>query len=303
MKNMDAGTVKGFGDEWNTFSHSDIDIESFRDQFERYFSVLPTDCPNADTRAFDLGCGSGRWAWFVAPRVRELCCIDASDKALDVARRNLQAFDNCTFHLASVEALPMADASMDFGYSLGVLHHVPDTQAALCSCARKLKPGGIFLVYLYYAFDNRPAWFRGLWKCSDILRRGISRLPYPPRLWLSQLIALGVYWPLARLALWLEKIGVNVNNLPLSAYRHLPFYAMRTDALDRFGTRLEQRFTRQQIESMLVAAGFENIHFSEHDPFWCVCASRRNEAMEQFSNAENQLVTQGSGGAGGRENH
>jgi hypothetical protein len=53
---------------------------------------------------------------------------------------------------------------MDFGYSLGVLHHVADTEGALRAAVRTLKPGAPLLVYLYYAFDNRPRWSR----CSSI---------------------------------------------------------------------------------------------------------------------------------------
>jgi len=274
MKNIDKATVKGFGEEWQTFSHKDINLEEFRGQFQRYFSILDPGRLHKEARGFDMGCGSGRWAAFVAPQVGELICIDASEEALAVARQNLSLFDNCTFYQASVDELPMEDNSMDFAYSLGVLHHVPDTLAGIRACARKLKPGGVFLVYLYYAFDNRPAWFRWLWKCSDRLRRFISSLPYKPRFVLSQLIAFIVYWPLARLSKWLEKAGVNVENLPLSAYRNMPFYAMRTDALDRFGTPLEQRFTRADIQAMLKSAGFENICFSEHSPYWCATGTK-----------------------------
>jgi ubiquinone/menaquinone biosynthesis C-methylase UbiE len=47
-----------------------------------------------------------------------------------------------------VQELPFADGSMDFGYSLGVLHRVPSIAEALRACTRKLKPGAPFLVYL-----------------------------------------------------------------------------------------------------------------------------------------------------------
>ena len=70
------------------------------------------------------------------------------------------SYSNCEFHCASVDAIPLPDDSADFGYSLGVLHHVPDTQKGILECVRKLKPGAPFLLYLYYAFDNRPWWFR-----------------------------------------------------------------------------------------------------------------------------------------------
>jgi hypothetical protein len=46
---------------------------------------------------------------------------------------------------------------------------------------------------------------------------------------------------------------------------------MRTDALDRFGTRLEQRFSRTQIEQMMITAGLKDIRFSEREPFWVAC--------------------------------
>jgi hypothetical protein len=44
---------------------------------------------------------------------------------------------------------------------------------------------------------------------------------------------------------------------------------MRTDAYDRFCTRLEKRFTRSEIEAMLTRAGFADIRFSNSEPFWC----------------------------------
>ena len=92
--------------------------------------------------------------------------------------------------------------SQDFGYSLGVLHHVPDTTAAIRSCADLLKPGAPLLLYLYYAFDNRPRWFRLLWRLSNAARLLIRRLPPRPKQLLTDLIALTVYWPLSRLAAW-----------------------------------------------------------------------------------------------------
>jgi len=55
-------------------------------------------------------------------------------------------------------------------------------------------------------------------------------------------------------------------------YRNKPFYFMQTDALDRFGTRLEKRFSKAEISSMLHEAGFKKITFSEELPYW-VCIS------------------------------
>jgi hypothetical protein len=60
--------------------------------------------------------------------------------------------------------------------------------------------------------------------------------------------------------------------VPLSSYRDQPFYVMQTDALDRFGTRLEKRYTRSEIEQMLRSAGFSRVEFNPDWPFWCAVA-------------------------------
>lgn len=273
MANLDPKTVSSFGDEWSRFDQSGMTEAEAQKVFEEYFSVFPWAKLPRDPEGFDMGCGSGRWARFVAPRVHRLHCIDPS-AAIDVAKRNLASLANVSFHSASVSDPGLPEGSQDFGYSLGVLHHVPDTQAAIASCASLLKPGAPLLLYLYYAFDNRPLWFRGLWQVSDWGRRLISCLPSQLKHFATDGIAALVYWPLARLSLVMEKAGCAVGSVPLSYYRHHTFYTMRTDARDRFGTPLEQRFTRVQIETMMREAGLTNIQFSTGAPYWCAVGTK-----------------------------
>lgn len=273
-ENLDQHTVDGFGEEWAAFDQSGLPPEEHERWFQAYFSVFPWASLRPGAEGFDLGCGSGRWAMKVAPRVGTLHCIDPAEKALDVARRRLGGLNNVRFHHAGAGNLPLAEGTQDFGYSLGVLHHVPDTRAALAAAVRLLKPGAPFLLYLYYALDDRPGWFRALWKTSEAGRRFISRLPFPLRRAASEAIAAGVYWPLARGARTAERLGLSVRSWPLNAYRNGSYYTMRTDALDRFGTRLEQRFTRAEIEAMMRAAGLAELVFSDKEPFWVACGRR-----------------------------
>ena len=169
---------------------------------------------------------------------------------------------------------------MDFCYSLGVSHHIPHTFRGIQSCVSKLKPGAQFLVYIYYAFDNKPFWFKAVWKCSDIMRHVISRLPFKIKLFISRLIAFSVYYPLGKFSYVLEKFGVNVNNVPLSQYRDSAFYTMRNDALDRFGTALEKRFTKMEVFEMLEKAGLEKISFSDEMPYWCALGFKKQTIIE-----------------------
>ena len=274
-KNLDPGTVRGFGDEWRRFDQSVLDEKEHELMFRRYFAVFPWEQVGEGAVGMDVGCGSGRWARLVAPRVGRLLCIDPSAEALSVARKNLQGQANCDFFEASVDELPVPDGSLDFAYALGVFHHVPDTRRAIADCVKKLKPDAPLLLYIYYALENRPWWYRLLWRPSDWLRRVISRAPPGVRYFATQMLAGVVYWPLARSARFLERVGIRIDSFPLSAYRGVSFYTMRTDALDRFGTRLEHRFTAREIESMMTHAGLERIEFSGSVPYWCAVGHKR----------------------------
>jgi hypothetical protein len=157
-----------------------------------------------------------------------------------------------------------------------VLHHIPDTQLALNDCIKKLKTGSPFLLYIYYKFDNQPFWYFYIWKLTDLIRKIICRLPYKVKLFITFFIALLVYFPVARFGKILDFFGLNVKSWPLSDYRNKSFYTMRTDSLDRFGTKLEHRYTKQEIENMMEISGLENIEFDENNaPYWCAVGYKR----------------------------
>jgi len=267
--NVDPATVRDFGREWRRFDQSGVSEEELSQLFDRYFAVFPWESLPPGAAGFDAGCGSGRWAALVAPRVGRLHCVDASTDALGVARERLAGLGNVSVHAAALDAMPLPDASMDFGYSIGVLHHLPNPAAGLAACVQKLKRGAPMLVYIYYAFDNRPAWYRALWRASDVLRRAISKAPFRLKSAVAEICAAVIYWPLARGARLFDRLGFDVTNWPLSAYRQRSYYTMRTDALDRFGTRLEHRMSRAQIKALMERTGLRDIRFYDHEPFWC----------------------------------
>ncbi len=138
MKNIDQKTVESFGDEWSTFDQSSISDDEAYTIFNDYFSVFPWGELPSDAEGFDMGCGSGRWARFVAPKVGRLHCIDPSS-AIEVARENLSANKNISFYKASSDSDCLPKRSEDFGYLLGVLQgaglvdvHFSDTAPYWC---------------------------------------------------------------------------------------------------------------------------------------------------------------------------
>lgn len=277
MKNIHKKTVDGFGDEWSRYDQASLSTDELELLFLRYFRIFPWRKLDESSVGFDMGCGSGRWARLVAPRVGKLVCIDPSS-AINIARSNLSGYSNCEFIEGGVGENLLSEGSMDFGYSLGVLHHVPNTAEAVKECVSFLRSGAPFLIYLYYDFDNRSTLYRLVWKCSELVRSIVSKLPHSLRHFSSNIIALLVYLPLARLSLLMACLGIPkalVERIPLASYRGLSFYTMRTDALDRFGTQLEQRFTQVEIHEMMDNAGLEDILFSSETPFWCAVGYKK----------------------------
>lgn len=264
----DEATIRSFGEEWGKFNEFDAaEIELAGNE---YFDIVPPKLLGPDVVAMDLGCGSGRWTRYLSSRVGRIEAIDPSEAVIHAARTHAD-LDKVRWIQAGVDNIPFADGTFDLIVCLGVLHHVPDTPGAVRKAATKLRPGGHMLLYLYYALDGRGWMYRLLFRMSDLLRRSIHGLPGPVKRLVCDLIAYLVYLPLRSLARIARSISGGGNwwvRLPLSHYHDKSMTVMRNDALDRFGTPLEQRFTKEEIRSMMTGAGLQDIRFSAKSPFW-----------------------------------
>jgi ubiquinone/menaquinone biosynthesis C-methylase UbiE len=266
-KNIDKKVVDEFGKEWlkfNEFSEGNIRLAA-----EEYFDIIDETIVNKHTYALDIGCGSGRWTKYLSSKAGFIESIDPSD-AIFAADKLLNDVENVRLTKASVDTLPFADESFDFAMSVGVLHHVPDTQQALKDCVKKVKKGGYFYVYLYYNLDKRGWWFTSLFKLSDIVRSIVSKLPGKLKKLVCDALAVIVYVPLVFSVKLFEFLGFSrlASQMPLSAYKNKSFFIMRNDALDRFGTRLEQRFSKKEVIEMMENAGLAKIVISPGVPFY-----------------------------------
>jgi SAM-dependent methyltransferase len=274
--NIDVETVKSFGDEWLKFdTFSEEEIKTAGDQ---YFDIVNEEILHKDAVVLDLGCGSGRWTRYMANKVKFIEAVDPSD-AIFRAAASWEEMKNVRFTQAAVDTIPFEDNSFDLAISLGVLHHIPDTSEALRTLLKKVKPGGHALIYLYYALDNRGSLYKFLFHTSTFFRRIIAGLPKGLKHGICDIIALTIYLPLVLLSRLIKVIvpGNTYKKVPLSYYIDKSWNIIRNDALDRFGTPLEQRFTKEEIRLMLSSAGMENILFSEGEPYWHVLAQKKGE--------------------------
>ena len=266
-ENIDWETVESFGNEWEKFSH--FNKQEIEDIGNEYFDIVDETMLNKNTVALDMGCGTGRWTKYVASKAKFVEAIDPS-KAVVSAVKLLEDRDNVRITQADVSNIPFPDESFDFVFSLGVLHHIPDTKDAMKKTVAKVKPGGHFLVYLYYDLDNKASYFRLIYGISNFIRRGICILPNGLKRFICDILAILFYAPMVLLSKAVNAIfGAKwLAYIPLSWYHNKSWKVIRNDALDRFGTPLEQRFKKEEIKQMMMDCGLTDIKFSNEPPYW-----------------------------------
>ena len=272
-QNIDYEVVESFGDEWTKFH--DFSDETINNIAQEYFDIIDENIVNRNTYAIDLGCGTGRWTKYLSDKAGFIEAVDPSN-AIYAADELLGKIANVRLTKASIENIPFADEIFDFAMSVGVLHHIPDTGKAMMDCVKKVKKGGYFYCYLYHNLETRGWWFKTLYYLSNLLRKVVCRLPKGMKRIVCDILAVVIYMPFVLTVRFLVLIGLRniAKKIPLSAYNNKSFFVIRNDALDKFGTRLEQRFSQKQFVDMMTASGLTDIIVSPLTPFYHAIGKR-----------------------------
>jgi SAM-dependent methyltransferase len=278
--NHDGRVIRDFGNEWARYSWlNEIQLEKLRNQFIAYtYPIQNLLNERSKLVIADFGAGSGRWSYFFLPFSNKLYVLEPAKKAFEILEKRFPESTSLVLLNETITSNSIPENSLDLAVVLGVLHHLPSTEKALNSISEKLKTRGTVLGYIYYSLDNRPMYYKFIWRITDLLRKTIANLPEKLKFTVCEMIALFVYLPLARISLILSKMKVNIKHWPLSHYSNLTFEVMKNDALDRFGTRLEHRFSKEEIIKMLIAANFDKttIVFSPNEPYWTFSAKKKS---------------------------
>ena len=163
--------VDTFSFEWTTFHDVQIDILNRSDLSERDFRWKTGWGPDdlKGKLVLDAGVGAGRFAEIASRWGAEVVGVDLSF-AVDAARDTLRGRDNVHLVQADIFHLPFRRETFDAAYSMGVLHHTPDTREAFRSVASLVRTGGEFAVFIYGR--GHYSYF------SDIWRKVTTKVPY-----------------------------------------------------------------------------------------------------------------------------
>lgn len=261
---------KTFGAEWRQFEEI---LPEHEVEFRQYFDVVDLNALT-QSRICDLGCGMGRWSYFLKDVAKELVLVDFSE-AIFVARKNLRDAENAVFVMADVTHLPFRADFADFVFCIGVLHHLPSD--ALQEVRRLARYAPKVLIYLYSALDSRPPFHRVLLGIVDAIRRTVSHVDSPTfRTTFTWAATFGLYLPMIAIGALVRPLGLS-GNVPLYDFYHgKSLRRIRQDVYDRFFTSIEQRFRRQEI--LELSDTFSRIIISDQIPLWHFLCEKGDES-------------------------
>jgi SAM-dependent methyltransferase len=237
--------VDTFSFEWNRFHDVQIDILNATDESEKSLrgktGWSPADL--AGKRVLDVGVGAGRFAEVVSRWGGEVVGVDLSF-AVDAAYGNVGKRENVHIVQADLFRLPFPEGTFDAMYSLGVLHHTPDTKKAFDAVVPYLKPGGEFAVFLYGM--GPYAYF------SDIWRKMTTKVPHRLVYYLSAL-AIPCYY-LGKLPL----VGLGFRFLLPMSQHPTPRWRW-LDTFDWYSPKYQHKHTWPEIYRWYEENGFTEV--------------------------------------------
>jgi SAM-dependent methyltransferase len=252
------GSPDRFGYSWSIFPEI---LAEHREQFMRWTAALPRHVWQG-AQILDAGCGIGRNAhWAMLEGAMGGVAFDIDDRSLAAARKNLTPYPTIEVRNQSIYDIP-EENHFDIAFSIGVIHHLAEPEAALRQLTRAVKPGGYVLIWVYGR--ENMSW---LTRYFDPIRRLLlGRLP------LRLVYHLSLY-PTA--ALWL---GLRMGISHLEYYRLLrgfSFAHLRAVVFDQMIPRIAHYWPREFVESLCRNARLENIRLVHvNDMSWSACGQK-----------------------------
>jgi SAM-dependent methyltransferase len=241
--------VNNFSFEWKTHCRTQLDSISGTGESERTFKLKTGfDLDQLKGKmVLDVGCGMGRFSEIVIKHGGEVVGIDLS-YAVESAFDNLGLKANANFMQADVFNLPFKEGSFDYIFSLGVLHHTPDTRKAFEQLPALLKKNGEIAIWVYSNVGFRMKMYNA---ASGFFRLFTTRMPQK-MLYSLCYVAIPLYYVKK-----VKVLGKCFSFLPTSMH---PIPEWRVlDTFDWYSPKYQWKHTYSQVREWFEKSGLREI--------------------------------------------
>ena len=263
-------TISDFGDQWSRYQDNQGwygSTELFRDIITPLLDAQSLQ----DKVVADIGSGTGRIvAMLLEAGVKHVYAIEPSEEAFRVLVKNIELMkrpNDVTPIQARGEQWKLKQL-LDYVFSIGVIHHIPDPAPVVNTIYQALKPGGYFFMWLY-GFEGNEIYL-GI---VEPLRKFTSQLPHVVLRAVVELLywLLFVYRFICKvIPLWFHEYITNVFWLLSPQKRRLVIY-------DQLNPAYAKYYRKNEAIRLLKDAGFINVKIHHrHGYSWSVIGQKPN---------------------------
>ena len=256
-------TAASFGYLWAKSVPGEEVYESKAYHYAKMEQSLALPAPHG--LVLDAGCGDGIDLANQARRPGvEVIGVELSDGGCQTSYARARTVPHAHVVQADLCRLPFADATFDFAYSYGVLHHIGAPARGLGEVVRVAKPGARIAAYLYEDFSERSGFLRWSLAAANTLRTITTQMPNRVLYNLCRLASPFVYVLFtvpATLGRRVRVLAPVANSVP---FRHGsgPF-SLVGDLYDRFSAPVEFRYSRNSARAFFHDGGLERVTVAE----------------------------------------
>ena len=260
----ESQTIRDFGEQWLHYR----DVKGFFGSLELFSDIIfpflkPDDIK--DCNVAEIGSGSGRIVnMLLESGARHIIAVDPSE-AFEVLCRNIEQPEKVTCLKITGDQLP-AYGDLDYVFSIGVLHHIPNPAPVVEAAFKALRPGGHFLVWLYGREGN------GLYLALiEPLRVLTKRLPH---FMLTSLVEI-MYWPLVLYIKLCHRLPLPLRGYMMSVLEKMSPEKRRLIIYDQLNPAYARYYTQYEAKKLLSDVKFVNIRIHHrHGYSWTVIGTK-----------------------------
>jgi SAM-dependent methyltransferase len=257
-------TVKDFGEQWLRYSDNEGyygSLELFSDMLSPF--LKPENLKNC--KVAEIGSGAGRIVnMLLESGVQHVVAVEPSD-SFAVLVRNIRNSERVTCLKIPGDQLH-AYGNLDYIFSIGVLHHIPDPKPVVEAAFKALRPGGHFLFWLYGKEGNES--YLALIKPLRILTRKLPHLVLASLVWL-------IYHPLNLYIRLCHRFPLPLREYLLSIFEKMSPEKRKLIIYDQLNPAYAKYYTKSEAMELLFDGGFINVRaYHRHGYSWTVIGTK-----------------------------
>jgi SAM-dependent methyltransferase len=257
-------TITDFGEQWHKYS----DNEGYYGSLELFSDILSPFLKIEEIRGrrvAEVGSGTGRIVnMLLSAGAGHVIAVEPSD-AFGILINNVTAPWRVTCLRMTGDQLP-AYGNLDYIFSIGVLHHIPDPKPVVDAAFNALRPGGRFLVWLYGKEGN------GLY--LSIIRPLRSLTKRIPHFMLASLVEI-MYWPLVLYTELCRRLPLPLREYMSSIFDRMSPEKRRLIIYDQLNPSYAKYYTKSEAEKLLKDGKFVDVQtHHRHGYSWTVMGTK-----------------------------